>query len=155
MTRLILPAVLALAACQTPEPQPADTAACDAILASRTVLGEILLHGAGPEALPETVITDRADWVAYRAENDLPALDVDFDAESLHVVNLWSELDCEYLDDTTGELRVVRLDNDALGVVAPIARSTERCEERSMALRLVVAIPADEPGTIAEFCPIR
>lgn len=157
MPRLFtLSALVALAACQGATlPEPADTAACDEILASRTVTGEILLHGTGPVGLPDAVLETPGAWSAYRAEHGLPALDVNWEHQALHVATLWSDYDCDYLDDTDGGLRVVVLEDDALGVIAPIAMSSSDCHREPRALYLIAAIPADEPGAISAFCPIR
>jgi hypothetical protein len=130
------------------------TPECEGLEQGRAV-GEVVMHASYNDPLPEDVIETRAHWRSLQEEFGLPDLDLNFQVERVHVVNVWSRLDCEYLDDTTGELGLVRIDDHNLGVIAPLARSTDRCIREGRPLPMLIAVPLEEEGEITSVCTIR
>lgn len=131
------------------EPSPA----CDELQSIGRVQSEVLLHGVHYDPFPEGVITTQEEWRAYRQDLDLPHLrGIDWDTEVVHVTNVWSSLDCEYLDDVAYEPSLVRLDAANLALVAAVTTSSDDCIRQSRPMPVILAVPADEQGDITETC---
>ena len=144
---------LLLTACTNEEPNlfPVDPQGCFADVAE-SLNTDVLMHGSGGDPLPTTRIEDPAAFRDFLELHDLPDLDADFPDQHVLVTTGRTVLDCEYIEDFDRSPELVRRDDGSLGLILPLARSSDDCFGQERALPIVLTIPAGEPGEIEGVC---